>query len=153
MGKENNEDVEEQFLLLDNHHPDFEPGKIRVSGRGSKTGIYLLSAHLLFLVLNVVVLLLNTSKTGSFNLLPTNSESRQKAQCECDLLVRSELMMSNQLCSFGTIIAPAESAIRHSVTQLDFHPESSEFVGKPSPSKDKAWSNLLRCKHLFQRFG
>lgn len=88
MRKENNEDVEEQFLLLDNGaniHPDSELGKIRVSGRGSKTGICFLSAHLLFLVLNVVVLLLNTHMTGSINLLPTISESRQKTQCECDV--------------------------------------------------------------------
>lgn len=84
MSKENNEDVEERFLLLDNHRPDLEPGKIRVSGRGSKTGIYFLLAHLLFLVLNVVVLLLNTSMNGSIHLLPTISESRQTTQCECD---------------------------------------------------------------------
>lgn len=99
MSKDNNEDVEEQCGLLDNgasHYADSEPGKSRVSGRGSKTRIYVLSAHLLFLVLNVIVLLLNASMTGSINLLPTIAESRQKTQCECDYsLDKNELVMSD----------------------------------------------------------
>lgn len=42
--------------------------------------------------------------------------------------------------------APADAAVNYVLKSFDVDSESAHFHGEPSPSVDKAWSNLLKRK-------